>query len=55
MRDTYRGLKRVPTFNELVKKVNDPVIKKYPDRRATFMEKNAHIYQIYEVKDLWKR
>ena len=43
MRDTYRGLQRVPTFDELVQRVNDPIFKKYPDRRATFMENSPYL------------
>ena len=43
MRDTYRGLQRVPTFDEVVQRVNDPIFKKYPDRRATFMENSPYL------------
>ena len=40
-----QGLKRKPTYNELIEQVenSDDIIKKYPDRRASFMRNHPYL------------
>ena len=40
-----QGLKRKPTYNELIEQVenSDDIIKKYPDRRALFMRNHPYL------------
>ena len=40
-----QGLKRKPTYNELIQQVenSDDIIKKYPDRRALFMRNHPYL------------